>query len=184
MSNSLNNSKAAWIGDGSEGSTLTVNGSDLTIGSATRGTPFNVRLDCEEAVATKDYCFNVKIAELNGNISVGVVQKDEFKPGWKTKGMFCNGNLTNASAALKTSWGPHIKQGDTMGVMVTHGSDKTLKVTFYKDEQCLGTGFALPNNSKTFYPCLHVSGSAKLVVEYPANLPTNTTENFDLVIVK
>jgi hypothetical protein len=38
-----------WIGDGSEGSTLTVSENNIILESATTGTPFNARLDADIA---------------------------------------------------------------------------------------------------------------------------------------
>lgn len=188
MSNNNNSLSTAsslqWIGDGSgDGNILDVNDDNkITIGSASAGTPYSVRLDYEgtsssnnESPFSSNYCFRVHIEELNGHIALGIVQKKEFQPGWKTKGMFYNGNLTNGSAALNTGWGPYIQVGDTIGVMVMKSSNNVLRVLFYKNQQCLGTGFELANiNSNTiFYPCLHVSGTVKVKVEYPSQLPTN-----------
>ncbi|CAB9531075.1 expressed unknown protein [Seminavis robusta] len=166
--NSLHNKEMTWVGDGSDGNTLTQTGNDLVIASKSGGTPFNLRLDSEQA--SQDYYWQATIQKLKGNLSFGAVSKDGFKPGWKTKGMFYNGNLTNGSGALKVSWGPRFEVGDAVGVRVSPG--ESLTVTFYKNGECLGTGFRLSNNTTTFYPCLHVSGSASLSVEVPEALPS------------
>ena len=79
---------AAWIGDGSDGSTLTQTGNEVMIASKSAGTPFNVRLDSEKAAS--DYYIQVKLNQIKGNFSLGAVSKDEFRPGWKCKGMMYN----------------------------------------------------------------------------------------------
>jgi hypothetical protein len=169
--NSLHNEALTWIGDGSDGNTLSQTGNDLIIASKSPGTPFNLRVDSEKA--SEAYYWQASIQELKGNLSFGAVIKDDFKPGWKAKGMFYNGNLTNGSGALQVSWGPRYEAGDSVGVQVTPGSD-ALEVSFYKNGECLGAGFRLPKSTTTttFYPCLHISGSASLRIEAPPDLPS------------
>jgi hypothetical protein len=89
--NALHNEDLAWIGDGSEGNTLNQNGNEVEIASKSTGTPFNVRLDSENAAST--YFIDVEIKKLKGSLSLGAVRIDEFRPGWKTKGLFYNVSL-------------------------------------------------------------------------------------------
>ena len=91
--NSLHDETLTWIGDGSDGSTLNQSGNDLEIGSKSAGTPFNLRLDSEKV--TSDYYVDLEIKQLQGHLSVGAVRKDEFKAGWKTKGLFYNVRLNS-----------------------------------------------------------------------------------------
>jgi len=172
--NSLHNETLTWIGDGSNGGTVTQADNSLTISSASSGTPFIVRATSESTtVFQKDYYFQATLSNLEkGHLSIGVVAENEFRPGWKTKGMFYNGNLTNGSAALKTSWGPRFQQGDSLGVRVSH--EEGLQITFYKNGASLGTGFHLANNNTTFYPCFSVTGTTSLVIDTPAELPPVT----------
>jgi SPRY domain len=167
--NSLHNEALSWIGDGSSGNTLTQKANDLIIESKSTGTPFNLRVNSEKA--SDGYYWQANIQKLKGNVSFGAVTKDEFKPGWKAKGVFYNGNLTNGSGALQVNWGPMFEAGDSVGVQVAPGSD-ALEVSFYKNGECLGTGFRLPKTTETFYPCLHISGSASLRIEAPPELPS------------
>ena len=168
--NSIHNETLTWIGDGSDGNTLTQTANDLIIASKSPGTPFNLVANSDKA--SEPYYWQATIQKLTGNISMGAVSKDEFKPGWKVKGMFYNGNLTNGTAALKVNWGPRFAAGDTIGVRVTPGS-QFLEVSFYKNGECLGTGFHLSNNNTTtYYPCLHISGSAQVHIETPPDLPS------------
>jgi len=170
--NPLHNETLTWVGDGLEGSTLTQTGNDLVIASKSTGTPFNVRLDTEKAA--QDYYLQVSITSLKGHLSIGAVKKDEFKSGWKGKGMFYNGNLTNAGAALKTDWGPRFAVGDSLGIRVAHGD--ALEVAFYKNGKSLGTGFKLAGNTTTYYPCLHISGFCSVSVEIPEQLPSTALQ--------
>ena len=86
--NSLHDETLKWVGDGSDGNTLTQSGNDVEVASKSAGTPFNFRLDSEKSAS--DYFVNVEIKKLEGNVSLGAVRKDEFKSGWKTKGLFYN----------------------------------------------------------------------------------------------
>jgi len=167
--NSLHNETPTWIPDDDSNGTLIQNGNTLSISSASRGTPFNVRIDSTRP--NEDYYFQATITALQGNLSIGVISKGEFFPGWKAKWMFFNGNLTNGSAALMTNWGPRFKVGDSLGVRVTPGN-KSLDVTYFRNGASIGTGFRLANNMAVFYPCLHVSGSASLELAFPPELPS------------
>lgn len=169
--NALTNVEGIWIGDGSTGCELEQEGPSLTIKSATRGTPFNVCYDGPiSATGAGDWCFEVVLVHIakNSSVSIGVVNPEELKPGWKTKGMFYNGNLTNGSAALVTSFGPYLKEGDSVGVAVTNNNRD---VTFYHDGRCLGMGFSL-TEKKAFCPCIHASGEVQISFAIPTTLPT------------
>lgn len=171
MMNSLYNASQAWVGDGSTGGELIVDENNLSIASASAGTPFNVRLDCSDELAAADYYFQVQIKEMKGNFSIGVVTKAEFHPGWKTKGMFYNGNLTNGSGALKISWGPRFQAGDSLGLRFST-KESGVEIAFFKNGASLGVGFRLVNNKNVYYPCLHVGGQIKLSTEFPSELPS------------
>jgi hypothetical protein len=165
--NALTNVDGKWIGDGGGGE-IQQEGPSLTLTAAKQGAPLNVRYD--DVTTTDDWCFEVVLVRVpkNSNVSVGIVNKDEMGPGWKTRGMFYNGNLTNGSGALITSFGPHLKEGDTVGVTVTNHNKE---VTFFYDGRCLGTGFSL-EESKTYCPCVCVSGTAQIYFSIPATLPS------------
>lgn len=152
------------------------------------GTPFNIR----HHVLDPEYYYEVTLHQLNGHFSVGVVHADEFKPGYATKGMFFNGNLTNASAALKTSWGPHPKEGDVVGVRTSKrqgddddDDDDSLEVAFYLNGRCLGIGFRISGVTTTdmYHPCLHMDGTATVTWSTPETLPamekTTTTTTME-----
>ncbi len=159
-----------WIGDGKDGASIDVQDDTiLNVRGGDEGTPFNVRLDLRSLIP--DYYFQALIHEVTGSLSVGVVAPDEFQSGWKSAGMFYNGNLTNGSAALAVNWGPRFGSGDSVGVRVITTSE-SVEVVFYKNGKSLGTGFLIENQSSQIYcPCFSIVGDAKLRCEIPAELP-------------
>lgn len=164
--NALTNIDGKWIGNGGGGE-IQQEGPSLTLTSAKQGVPLNVRYD--NITTTDDWCFEVVLVRIpkNSSVSVGIVNVDEMGPGWKTRGMFYNGNLTNGNAALIVNFGPYLKEGDTVGVYVTN---KNKEVTFFHDGKCLGMGFSL-EESKTYCPCIHVSGTVQIFFSIPTTLP-------------
>ena len=172
--NALNNADGKWIGDGGDGE-ITQDGPSLTVASATRGTPLNVRFDDDDApIPAGDWCFEVVLVHIvkGSSVSVGIVNPQEMLPGWKTRGMFYNGNLTNGNAALVTNFGPYLKEGDTVGVHVTNGNRE---FTFYHDGRCIGMGFSLPEG-KAYCPCIHVSGEVQIIVAIPETCPATLSK--------
>ena len=158
-----------WIGDGSEGGKLSLSSfgatsCTVTCASTTQGTPYNARLDRK-----CDSYYEVKVTDLQpgGSLGVGLVTNDGFQPGWKTKGCFFNGNISNGSAGLIIGFGNKIKVGSVVGVRLMR-IDGKCEIIFYLDGQCLGTGFSLDNNSDEFYPCIHVDGSTTVSFSNPA----------------
>ena len=168
-------SATSWIGDGMEGATLSVDGSSITLGSAKRGTPYNVRLNSSNSPAASDnnlyYEITLDEAE-SGNLAVGFVTPETFLPGWKTRGLFYNGNLANGSAGLRMGFGKFLKTGDTVGsYLVREDDNATVKIVFYLNGRCLGPGFVVPSTD-AFYPCLHLDGKAKVTYSAPASFPS------------
>lgn len=158
-----------WVGDGKEGASFEVSGeNEISLDGGKRGTPFNVRMD---QATGNDYYFQLNLTQVGSSLSIGVVTPSEFSGGWRTSGMFYNGNLTSGSAAKATSWGPRFGAGDTIGARVTQGGG-TVEVAFYKNGNSLGTGFRLAANNNVYFPCIHVDGEAKMTLEIPAELPS------------
>lgn len=150
----------SWIGDSSEGGSVVENGDEVVVSAAQQGIPFNVRRNN----TTECFQFEIEIRELTGSVSVGLVTSDEFKPGWKTRGMFYNGNVTNGSASLMTGFGKYVAAGDTIGVRRCDNNNDMTEIQFLMNQTCLGTAFRLEHAScKTFYPCVHVSGTVTFV---------------------
>lgn len=179
--NSLAGVAGSLLGDGSKG-TLQTHGflavkteQGTLIASETEGSPFNVMFD--GSVPASTIFFEIKILESNGSIAVGVVKKEEFHPGYKTKGMFYNGNVTNGSAALTVSFGDHVKASDKVGVLIQRESSGAVQTVFYLNEVCLGAAFKLGSvdANEVFYPCIHVNGEATINYIVPLKLPVTTS---------
>ena len=172
---------AKWIGDGSEQSTLNVTAdgnneeSTIAFASASRGTPFNIRLDANNTLLRADFYFEVSIIDITNESSLGVgfVSKDSFQPGWKTKGCFYNGNITNGSAGLIIGFGSSMKSGDVVGVYLKRTNGRS-NIIFYHNGRCLGVGFSMYDESEIFYPCLHVSGETTVKLA----MPQSTADRF------
>ena len=133
------------------------------------------------SVFPESYWFVVTIGDIrnDGSISIGAVTPAEFQKGYKTKGMFYNGNLTNCSAGLKTNYGPYLKSGDrcvlecTATATATASADgsaaPTFSMTIYLNGNRVGKGFEIQNPSKKrFFPCVSVNGK----VEFASNVTT------------
>ena len=172
---------SGWVGDGSLGGILTTEEDAeaaavvVTVQATKRGTPFNVRLDPTAGDLKGTFYFEVEIQESTKPISIGVVQKEEFHTGWKTRGMFLNGNLTNGSAGLKIGFCDSPGVGDTVGVYVKRSANESLQVIFYINGRCLGPGFVITEPLGGLYPCLHTDGKAKVLFRTPEKLPTIVT---------
>ena len=182
--NSLIDLKGTWIGDGGGSLSIATSAAAndeeptrtvLSVASVKQGTPFNVMYDTSSGNLDKpvlsSFCFQVDVQELKGNLSVGLVQKEQFLQGWKTRGMFYNGNVTNGSSALLVGFGDHIKQHDKIGVMLSTKQENVMEAIFYMNGQCLGPAFQIAaTGASSWYPCIHVSGEAKLAYSTPSTL--------------
>jgi hypothetical protein len=127
------------------------------------------------------YWFAVEIVDLGGDdnnnnssntISVGVVSPEEFKPGYKIKGMFYNGNLTNGSAGLSIGYGPYLKSGDicVLECATTTTTSATTTTTTTDDDDTTTSG--------TFSMTIYVNGikiGTGFEIEIPKNDGTTTT---------
>lgn len=166
-----------WIGDGSDDNGTTCwnckNG-QVEVRNSKQGTPYNLRfgipLESPYEPDGGDDLFSIEILELQGNLSFGLVALDEFQSGWKTRGMFYNGNITNGSAALRCGVGKHIASGDEVGVRISKASNNTtnhneLDVEFLVNGTSIGTAFRLgeEQGKKNFFPCVHIDGKARFV---------------------
>jgi hypothetical protein len=128
---------------------------------------------------TPMYYLQVTVTEMasrSSSLSVGVVRPEEFHKGYKCKGMFYNGNLTNGSAALKTSYGPFLQTGDVVVVeYVEAAEEEQVQMIVHLNGACLGTAFQVAKGESSFVPCIHVNGEmtlqAKVLSEKPKLAP-------------
>ena len=162
-----------WVGDGSENNTTSwnCNNGEVEVRNTRQGTPFNLRFSkaaLEPTNGGDDLC-SIQILELQGSLSFGLVALDEFKPGWKTRGMFYNGNVTNGIAALHCGAGKRIASGDEVAVRISKPQQNydLLEVEFVVNGSSIGTAFRLgkEQGKKSFFPCVHVDGKARFVFQ-------------------
>lgn len=172
MANALHHIRGEWISDGN--GTLNQQYSSLKASSECQGTPFNIMFQADAPPRGSMY-YQVEIQNLTGSISVGVVKTNDFLPGWKTVGMFYNGNVTNGSSALIVDFGENPATGGTVGVYICRNAVE-LRILFYCNSRCLGTAFQLSEEEcdNIFVPCIQVSGEVELVYSAPDQLPTST----------
>lgn len=159
-----------WKSDGSEAdgkgtwsATTSSDGSDIEMNNTKSGSPMNFMYDMSPK---STFYFQVTLAEIStpsSSLSVGVVRPEEFHKGYRIKGMFYNGNLTNGSAALKTSYGTRLKTpGDVLLVEYVESNEhQTIQVVLYLNGNCLGTGFEIPKTDASFVPCISANGELK-----------------------
>mmetsp|Transcript_12565 Transcript_12565/g.18804 ORF Transcript_12565/g.18804 Transcript_12565/m.18804 type:complete len:357 (-) Transcript_12565:180-1250(-) len=140
------------------------------------GGPMNLMYQMDPA---QIFYLHVTIKEIinNGSLSVGVVRQDQFQQGYKMRGMFYNGNLTNAISALKVGWGPYLKEGtDTVVVVEYKETTEDIQVILHHNGTCLGTAFQIPNTGAgPFLPCISVSGTVRVETRVLAKMPKEET---------
>ena len=171
----LQQNSAEWKEDGSSGNKVEIKDSEVTISSKSSGTPLNIMFETSPNDSAKPHVdlsyFEVVI--LQGEAAIGWVTKDEFQPGWKCKGMFYNGNTTNGRAAKTVAFGEYTKKGMTVGSLLENDGS-SCNVYFFVNGQCLGCAFSLTQKKlveSRRYPCLHISGKAKVQWNIPENVP-------------
>jgi hypothetical protein len=173
-----------WKSDGSDdptrggkattwNSTTTSTGDDaaaelITVHSNS-GSPSNFMYELS-APATRLFFRVVIVKKEKGSISVGVVTPPKFKAGYGLKAMLYNGNLTNGMSALKTNFGPYLKEADQI-ILEYIESDENIQVIYHVNEECIGTGFQIAKENTPFYPCFSTTGNVELQVKILAEAP-------------
>lgn len=162
----------SWVVEQSENtSAVNVNGNTITCRSASGyGSPINV-LYKDAADKNGQYFWQMQVNELEGGgggVSVGVTSDSGFKSGWGLKAMkFLGkrshrlrpkpivrlaGNLSDGGCLLVSSFGEHIKQGDTIGVLLQL-TDSEMKLYLFQNGQSLGLAFHFQSPyPKPLYP--------------------------------
>jgi len=178
--NSLFSQQGSWVGDGAKASTITTNDSStITIKSENESTPFNAMLNVQSLTSVDSFFYEVTLSSVTGSVSVGLVKEEHFKKGWKTRGLFYNGNIHDGSAALIDSFGDYPKEGDTLGVYLRRDpSSADLLVAFYINGRCIGTAFQLSGKdakNDIYYPCIAISGAVTIDYGAPEFVPSVIT---------
>ena len=137
---------------------------------AKQGSPVNII--ATSSSMPDSYYLQVRIVDKGNSVSAGVVLPSEFLPGYKCKGCFYNGNLTNGSAALKTGFGPYLKNGDVVVLECSHSGENSFTLDVFLNSKHVGRGFEIATtSSERFMPCLAVTGKAELLVKVLAEKP-------------
>ena len=97
---------------------------------------------CEVGFSSGTEYFEIEVVEGSGPF-IGVTTKAGFAEGYKIKGLFFGGpgNLSNGSAGLRTQFGEEVKPGSVIGVTLDLTNEKTVGVTFWEGDTCLGEAF-------------------------------------------
>jgi hypothetical protein len=172
--------QGTWESDGSETDSLsswatTADGESYTITvSTSSGSPMNAAYKFQSNPS--HYFYQVNVLEMPSSssyLSIGVVLPQEFQRGYKNRGMFYNGNLTNCGAALKTSYGPRLKEGDTLILGYSEDDHAGLvRLEVYLNGSNLGTAFQVPKNGpSSFCPCVSIQGDIKVQAKILEVLP-------------
>lgn len=124
------------------------------------------------------FFLDVAVEEMTrgSSLSVGVAKLSNFKKGFGTKGMFYNGNLTNGMSALKISYGHRPQKGDSVIVEYVV-SEEFIDVTYYVNNELVGTGFRVPKDEEAFYPEMSMTGEVKVHVKVTADMPPCITSD-------
>jgi len=131
---------AVWADDGSAAVRAGAAPREFYVeGKGPGDSPVNARWT--QALGAGSY-FEIEVKDLQPHSSckVGVATEHGFAAGYRCKGLFFNGNLTNGSAGLKFGFGKTPSSGMVLGVKLELAEDKAT-VTFYQDGLCLGPGF-------------------------------------------
>lgn len=175
--NDLHGKTGLWLSesDGSSGE-IHVENCEIKASSESQETPFNIMYQVDVGSWHEAYIV-IEIKELSGSLSVGLVKASDFLPGWKTIGMFYNGNVTNGRAALMVEFGENLNSGGTVGVY-SRRNETGLHVTYYRNHRCLGTAFHLGSEDDFFFPCVQVSGSVTFAYSAPAQVPQSIDREY------
>ena len=122
----------------------------------------------------KDSYYEVRVTDASkgASIGMGLVTENRFRPGWKIRGFFYNGNCTNDSAGLIIGFGKSITVGGMVGVrLMRDDASRKCSIIFYHNGRCLGVGFCVDDSNDEFYLCLHVSGARLFHFQFRHHLP-------------
>eukprot|EP00438_Fugacium_kawagutii_P019516 Skav235649 [mRNA] locus=scaffold358:689272:691310:+ [translate_table: standard] len=97
---------------------------------------------CEVGFSSGTEYFEIEVVQGSGAF-IGVTTKAGFLEGYKIKGLFFGGpgNLSNGSAGLRTQFGQEVKPGSVIGVTLDLTDDKSVGITFWEGDTCLGEAF-------------------------------------------
>lgn len=165
----------------------------------TGGSPVNLLGTIpSSSILSSSYWFQVQIVELgrSSSMSIGITVPSQFKQGYKNRGMYYNGNLTNGSAALKIAFGPYLQSGDYCTIHITHSTNQevvdgqeekattttTVTMTVYMNGKKIGKAFEVvldddletragADDVRFFYPSIAVHGKVRFRAKVGSDMP-------------
>mmetsp|Transcript_58418 Transcript_58418/g.136538 ORF Transcript_58418/g.136538 Transcript_58418/m.136538 type:complete len:316 (-) Transcript_58418:130-1077(-) len=142
---------------------------EFTIDGKPGGSPVNALF---ARGLTPGQYFEIDILQSSKSAFVGVTTREGFAKGWKCKGLFFGGNLSNGGALVRGNFGDWLKTGMKIGVL-TELTDKEATVTFYQDGRCLGPAFVAERESGgDVFPVVHTSGEGdRFSISFPEAAP-------------
>ena len=145
----------SWVVEQSDNtSAVNVNGDTITCTSTNGyGSPINVLYkDAADKDGQYFWEFDVKEADEQGGVSVGLTTDQGFQGGWALKAMKYLGNLSDGGCLLVQSFGDSINQGDKVGVLLQL-TDAEMKMYLFHNNRPLGLAFHFQSPyPKPLYP--------------------------------
>jgi len=135
--------------------------------------------ESEEGVSSGTHYWKVTFSQVPEHSSpwIGLTDLQKFKKGWSFRGLMFGGpgNLSDGGGLLQGEFGPGLKEGDTVGMLVKFEEGK-LKVYFDIDGKPLGLAFDLAASvigASGGFPAVHFSGPGQATIEKCAEIPSN-----------
>ena len=164
--------RGTWEDDGSTMVKSAPNSSEFTIHGKPGGNPVNALYS--QPLAARQY-FEIDVLASDHGASVGITTRASFAKGWKCRGLFFGGNLSNGGALVRSKFGDTPKTGMTIGVL-TEITEESVTVTFYQDGRCLGPAFQSKRSTQAeIFPVVHSSGEGdRFAIRFPEVAPAST----------
>lgn len=111
--------------------------------------------------------WEITFQEVSNMVNFGTTMQTRFGPGYETSGLFYNGNgnLSDGSGLLEDNFGPPIKSGDAVGMLITI-ENSTVDVYFAINGVSLGKAFTAGSNFLTgfLFPAVQFYGSGQATI--------------------
>ncbi|CAF1460425.1 unnamed protein product [Didymodactylos carnosus] len=163
-----------WLCEDS--TSISSNGNTATVTGYNPGSPVNAMFKDDDGGAVNgQHYWEYKIETHDG--AVGVTSENKFGSGYGITGLEYNsvGNLSDGSQLLVGSFGPKIKQGDKIGLLLDL-SNNELKLYLIHNDEPLGMAFHITGSYPTpLHPYVSFSGNGKITIEKANKLPSNLT---------
>ncbi|RWS01828.1 hypothetical protein B4U79_16676, partial [Dinothrombium tinctorium] len=116
------------------------------------------------------YYYEFKFEEGSGNF-VGFTTKRKFAHGYRIRGLFYGGSLSDGSSFLR-KFGPPIRKGDKVNLLLDL-SKNSLKLYVFHNDVPLGLAFDLKKpNLEPLYPTVKVDGAAYVCMKKLDTFPS------------